>query len=841
MDTSIRTKSKDGGKYAKCTLFVRGIPEGTLDSDFSSFFSDFGPVRSAFVVRRRKTDGELNSSVSKKKSKVSQIGFVHFALPEDSQKALQAISLRPFGDQKVILKADPAVRKGQSCDDDKPRSQTIYRKKSDGEDKISIKKSKNLVKSSRSMITIQLIGSRSSPEKQEDIKLEQKQLYKRIRKIAPVISISKISSIKANQVYQVTFVNSDQAVQAATKLDGKIYKGQTIKVQSQGSTEISAKSSRSGEKNHRLIIRNLPFKGNVEESLRNAFSAFGKILELTLPKTNDQNRLSGFAFVSMQCLESATNAMEALNGTTLSDRPIAIDWAVTKSDHLKELSSKSIQYEDNIDDSVSNSVEEGAHSKMDEPGCSGTKGSENMNLESINNIKVGNDCETMGESAAKSSFEECDNESTRLKRTVFIRNVPFSLSEKDLESHLVNRFGPVDMIKLVKDSDTGIAKGSAFAIFSNYSDASKAVAATETPNEKNTTVVSKPATFIESMLHSISSKVRDLCKRRTGKLSSTSVNNFEFDSTKSAIVIDGRTLEILPAVDKTKAEILTRLGKRANSYLDGGPQDNRNLALLSEGTIRNPSEDASKFWAKADVEFIDATLFARRKEMKKNPNISVSDSRLSIRHIPLTVTEAEIKSVLKTALKSAMSSVPPIVDAKLAPTNSKPPFITQVKMVLSKEGRPKGFAFAQFTHKYYALLTVRYLMCQAPNLWRKILAGPFAVSRHTEAGKTFRTKAPLVEFATDKSAVIKRRLSIQSNLNSRDTETFDGESDTRSTAKIYNAGKSSRKPKKVADDAENLEKSEPKKNLVGINKNDSESKPLHLSGKKSSKRQKLLK
>uniref|UniRef100_A0ACB8FMK4 Uncharacterized protein n=1 Tax=Sphaerodactylus townsendi TaxID=933632 RepID=A0ACB8FMK4_9SAUR len=92
--------------------------------------------------------------------------------------------------------------------------------------------------------------------------------------------------------------------------------------------EERPKKPRGAPKKARLIIRNLSFKCS-EEDLKAAFAPFGTVLEASIPKKPD-GKMRGFAFVQFKNILEAGKALKGMNMKEIKERPVAVDWAVSK-------------------------------------------------------------------------------------------------------------------------------------------------------------------------------------------------------------------------------------------------------------------------------------------------------------------------------------------------------------------------------------------------------------------------------------------------------------------------------------------------------------------------------
>jgi RNA recognition motif-containing protein len=77
-----QVKERDKNLYSKSTLFVSTIPFEARNEELSEFFSQIGPIRSCFII--------------KKSGQSSGCGFVQFALSSDASKALLELKKKKF-------------------------------------------------------------------------------------------------------------------------------------------------------------------------------------------------------------------------------------------------------------------------------------------------------------------------------------------------------------------------------------------------------------------------------------------------------------------------------------------------------------------------------------------------------------------------------------------------------------------------------------------------------------------------------------------------------------------------------------------------------------------------
>lgn len=79
----------------------------------------------------------------------------------------------------------------------------------------------------------------------------------------------------------------------------------------------------------KLFVGSLPWAVN-DESLKQTFTAYGKVVSATVVVDRRSGRSKGFGFVEMENDSEATAAIEALNGSELNGRNIVVNEAKPK-------------------------------------------------------------------------------------------------------------------------------------------------------------------------------------------------------------------------------------------------------------------------------------------------------------------------------------------------------------------------------------------------------------------------------------------------------------------------------------------------------------------------------
>ena len=224
-------------------------------------------------------------------------------------------------------------------------------------------------------------------------------------------------------------------------------------------------------------------------------------------------------------------------------------------------------------------------------------------------------------------------------------------------------------------------------------------------------------------------------------------------------MLHGRTLDVTRAVTRDEAGKLKEAAERQREKAD-----KRNLYLLREGSksiticcflesdvvltskVILPNTPAAEHLSSAEVEKRTSSFNARRALLRSNPSLYVSRTRLSIRQIPIYVTERMLKRLaihscrafeeeVRAGSRQALSDeelaeLPPTTDegpdVKKDPAEDKKRRIVkgkgrdtgikQAKIVrqadrvdpITGKGRSKGYGFVEMTKHADALRVLRW-------------------------------------------------------------------------------------------------------------------------------------
>ncbi|TFK50522.1 hypothetical protein OE88DRAFT_1750830 [Heliocybe sulcata] len=663
-----REEESEKPQFHGSTLFISNLPYTATSTDLQTLFSDTAPVRSAFVVT------EKGSGVSK------GVGYVSFATKEDGKAAFEKLSQEGIALDGRSLRVSWADSKNKHKEENpdqtkkapKPRPEPRARPTSTSNDPLAIR-------------TIVISGLPSS--------IDSKSLWKKIRKFAGAEKVDwplkKEDGSEDPTGAHAIFTSPSAAQDAVAKLHAHVFKGSllsvTLKKRLEGLAKATQKrgkakpeaTSAMPSRSSRLIVRNLPFNVT-EQDLRAVFLPYGPIYSINLPTTRaeegEQPRPKGFAFVWMLSKKDAERAMEGANGMKVRagmaeglvedkqkrkklrreeekartagkvddgengedqeeeqkekarERVIAVDWALSK-DRWEEEKAKideDKEGESGGEESASGSEEDEESGSDDEDGGHlGIHEHDGDASDSDEDSSDGDsDMDVDDQKPAKPTLPPPETGTT-----LFIRNVPYEATEDELRT-LFRAFGPLRYARITMDPATGRTRGTGFACFWNKEDADKAIAQSEILRAEagGDEAVEKP-------------------KKNPFKFSSVLTPD-PSSALAQNLVIHGRTLDVIRAVTRDEAGKLREAGEKARQKAD-----KRNMYLLREGIIL-PNSPAAEHLTTVEVEKRTMSYNARKKLLQSNPLLFISKTRLSIRQIPLFVTERMLRRLAAHAIRA---------------------------------------------------------------------------------------------------------------------------------------------------------------------------------------------
>ncbi|KAI0260752.1 hypothetical protein BC834DRAFT_899152 [Gloeopeniophorella convolvens] len=756
MSTLGKRKERENGEifvHHGSTLFVSNLPYTATTTDLKTLFSDIAPVRSAFVVL------EHGTGVSK------GVGYVSFAIPEDAKAAFDSISANGIALDGRSLRVDWAANK-PTREERADAGATSSSVPSKAQTSLKLKPiSHSIPRDPLAIRTIVISGLPSS--------VDSKTLWKKLRKCegagevqwptkdesgAEDASIGSPARIHFNRSMLLTkgsahvlFSSPSTAQEAVDKLHAHVFKGSllsaSLKKRLDGAVKQSRASASKPGRASRLIVRNLPFD-ITEQDLRAVFLPHGSIYSIDIPRADAghedsdakaesdmpraQPRGKGFAFVWMWNKKEAEAAMSVSNGMRVYTglaadlvgdkqktkkarreekkqaeakdgakdlgRTIAVDWALSKDKWESEKKVLNGEAADGSQNEPTSEDEEGSvESDTDEPELHHSRGDVHHETDDSDT-----EMDDASEEKARPTLPPPE-----AGTTLFVRNIPFLATEDELRD-LFRKFGPLRYARITMDAATGRSRGTGFVCFWNLADADKVI-------EQSNILRAEMTGETEASLP----------KKNPFAMASILTPDPSALSAQS-LVLHGRTLDVVRAVTREEAGKLKEEGERAREKAD-----KRNMYLLREGVIL-PGTPAADTLPAAELEKRTDAYNARRTLLRSNPSLYISKTRLSIRQLPIFVTERMLKRLARHAMhafdedvlagsrvgltEEEVSRDEPAEEDPKSKKKKEIPKVRQAKIVrqadrvdpLTGKGRSKGYGFLELRDHASALRVLRW-------------------------------------------------------------------------------------------------------------------------------------
>ncbi|KAF7997863.1 hypothetical protein HCN44_009261 [Aphidius gifuensis] len=354
------------------------------------------------------------------------------------------------------------------------------------------------------------------------------------------------------------------------------------------------------KKRARIVVRNLSFKAD-ENTLKEHFNKYGNIEEVKL-LTRDDGKRAGVGFVQFERVQSAAMAIHYENMKSILERPIVVDWAVPKSKFVKSQQANDEDDNKNDIEIIDGVDDKNKEIKLDDPDEIKDEKSGDEDDDASVKEEDSEDEEDDDEDEEEEEDEDEDKKEAEVKeekepekqeryrshdvsegKTVFIKNVPFSVKNDELKA-CMEQFGRVYYALVCMDPLTEHSKGTAFVKFLNAEDAEKCLAA-----------------GTELRLHD-------------------------------------QVLDPHRALDSNDM-------KDPKSIKNQRSKDSRNLYLIKEGVILAGSPAAIDVSAADMARRLQLEQW--KSQMLKNLNMFVSRIRLVVHNLPPTLGDAQFREICK--------------------------------------------------------------------------------------------------------------------------------------------------------------------------------------------------
>lgn len=602
----------------------------------------------------------------------------------------------------------------------------------------------------------------------------------------------------------VTFADAEDAARAREQFNGHVLDGKKLRIEvaeprhrnnEGGEEEKVKKAHEEPQQPPKLIVRNLPWSIKKPDHLSKLFMSYGKVKQAYIPKKGP-GLMAGFGFVIMRGKKNAEKAIEGVNGKEIDGRTLAVDWAVEKGVY-EDMVKGDTQKEEGA------KAEESSDAEMASDGADSEEISDNSEEEGDGSDAEGDDNDEEADMEDEEEDEEEKHHSDDRSSTLFVRNLPFTCTDEDLEDQFT-QFGSTRYARVVVDYESGRSKGTGFVCFYNKEDADSClrgapIRSTATSNDKGN-------------------------KDAKASQPTHSILQNEYADPTGQYTMDGRVLQISRAVDKSEANRLTNEGVAHRHKRDN---DKRRLYLLSEGTISSKS----KLWEElspSERAMREASAKQRKSLIESNPSLHLSLTRLSVRNIPRSVGSKELKELARQAVVGFATDVKEGVRQKLsseelarggeemqaaekARKKAGKGLVKQAKVVFesaggskvsedSGAGRSRGYGFIEYYTHRSALMGLRWLNGHAVGY--QVKEGKGKLSREDIQD---RKKRLIVEFAIENAQVVLRRKESEAKARARSLavqqgmEAEDRDAEPGSKTKRKDEKPGSRKRKRGAD------------------------------------------
>ncbi|TNY20075.1 ribosomal processing [Rhodotorula diobovata] len=489
-----------------------------------------------------------------------------------------------------------------------------------------------------------------------------KALRQRAKKVGDVEDVKfPVRLASGEQVALVIMYTPRQAHDLMSKMNNHVFRGVIISAAIKSSWDLCQRQGRA-KGGGRLLIRNLGFDVKVAD-LRTAFARFGPLHSITLPVDPATSKGRGFAFVYFVSRGHAEKALAAVNGTRVyagmaaeriateggkegkkkevrekkkaektasgggggdKGRVVAVDWALSQEEWKKvqegEKDGEEASGSDADEESGSGSEDDSEEDDEDEDSDMSPVPEDLEEDSDMSPEPVGAAERRKAEHKDDGLSDEGEEDKPQQKgTTLFVRNMSFEATEPELYD-LFKAFGPVRYARIVYDPTTKRSRGTAFVCFWN--------------DESAQAVLNESRALNEGSFGETSTKKTSLLMADPSS------------STASRLTLHGRVLAAVPAVSKNDADKL----REERDKKGAAKMDRRNLYLMREGVIF-PSWAIAKTLSAADMDARQSSFDARKSLLRSNPSLYISRTRLSIRQIPLYVTDGMLKRLANHAIR----------------------------------------------------------------------------------------------------------------------------------------------------------------------------------------------
>jgi nucleolar protein 4 len=487
------------------------------------------------------------------------------------------------------------------------------------------------------------------------------------------------------------------------------------------------------KKKSRIILRNLSFYAKEAHIRKSMEQQFGKVIDIHVPRVKD-NLHVGFCFVTFEQPKDAEKAVHAKT-IDIQKRSVNMDWSVPKRMHQQQKQMSNVDKEKEGKGKKSNQEDgdekdsdvESENSSDKEEDEKDQKNYEDKSSDEDNDSDDDDEKSEHEPESKASDDEQIDHGEVDQKKTLFLRNLPFDTTRHDL-FQMFCKFGHIKGIYLVKDRDTGVAKGTAFVTYSKPESAQRAMVSSSSTSTEDAATGANASSFLSQ-------------RQASG-------------SSSGSLLFRDRRIMVDLAVDKETAATFDSKAHTAVST------DRRNMYLQSEARVEstdatNPQSNNNAGYGTWD-DLPQQDQRKRQHALKdkttklQSPLFFINPNRLSFRNVAKHVDESMLRKLCVDASKRGLQKG--LVSAKDQIANWRAPGEMSTRDILSKvqemesnneevvtpwredvnvnnskeylpsvyidrdfvkgkkaDAPSRGFGFVEFTHHVHALACLREL------------------------------------------------------------------------------------------------------------------------------------
>lgn len=271
------------------------------------------------------------------------------------------------------------------------------------------------------------------------------------------------------------------------------------------------------------------------------------------------------------------------------------------------------------------------------------------------------------------------------------------------------QWGPVVYAKITRDPVTKLSRGTGFVCMRKKEDVDTILEAAETLRALS----QKDEANDKEAMNQLLSKRE---KKKKGLMYKSIITPESGSGEGAKFTLHGRVLDVTLAVDRTQAKQI-----KDDNLSQKRKEDKRNLYLMREGVVF-PDTPAAATMTPAELSKRQMSFSSRKKLVSSNPSLYISKTRLSIRNLPIKVTDTDLRALGISSINKFKNQVKGGQRDDLTKDEKEDgwhllPRVKQAKIIRSKdridtatnELRSKGYGFLEFNTHSHALASLRYL------------------------------------------------------------------------------------------------------------------------------------